>query len=641
MTGMSHEPMHAVPEVPEPPERISSRSASRSWILSLLDWFLSESMRIASPSELVRSRVRVGATLVLLVLALSYLVVVPVSTPTIAASLIALGWAASLLVSRKARSHTMPAVLLCASSVVGFLIVVFLSPRPYIGIHTGHMLVPALAVYLMGPRLAGILTGLFALGLGVLHPLYFMHVASLHHLLLDPDYLPIRVSAAIALLGAWAVGSLHSTARDEAQATLEHTLKNLRDSERKLSSLIASTDDPIISMDTQGRVLTANAAAHRIYKKRFGRPLEMGQHLVNPTDPSLMTLWRPRMEQVLQGHTLHFEQEQQLEDSRIAFDIRINPILGDGGKAVGFTLVARDVTHHKEAEARLGEMHRTLLDVSRQAGMAEISTGVLHNVGNTLNSVNVSTGLLAELLDTSRVAGLGKAAQLLQKHLPDLGTFLTTDPQGKRLPEYFLGLSEQLVNEHEALAKEVQALTTNVDHIKAIISMQQQQARAVGTIEQLQVPQLIDEALRLHAISLERLGISVQREYAEVPPIHADRHKLLQILVNLLTNARHALVESARQDRRLTIRVQLASGGQRLLIEVADNGMGIAPENLPRLFTQGFTTKLTGHGFGLHISALTAAEMKGQLRGTSLGLGLGATFSLELPLQVEQAQAAS
>jgi PAS domain S-box-containing protein len=633
--------MYVVPEVPEPPELSRARPASRSWLLRLLDSFLSESMRNAPPSELVRSRVRVGATIVLIVSALSYLVVVPVSTPTIAASLLALGWAASLLVSRKARSHTMPAVLLCASAVLGFLIIVFLSPMPYLGIHMGHMLVPALAVYLMGPRLAGILTGLFALGLGVLHPLYFMHVASLNHVPLDHDYLPLRISGAIVLLGAWAVGSLHSTARDEAQATLEHTLKNLRDSERKLSTLIKSTDDPIVSMDLQGRVLTANAAALRIYKKSFGRPLAMGQHLVDPADSSLMTLWRPRIEQVLQGHTLHFEQEQELDDSRIALDIRINPIFGDEGKAVGFTLVARDITHRKEAEARLGEMHRTLLDVSRQAGMAEISTGVLHNVGNTLNSVNVSTGLLSEMLDRSRVAGLARAAQLLQGHLPDLGTFLTTDPQGKRLPEYFLSLSEHLVKEHEALSKEVRSLTESVDHIKAIISMQQQQARAVGTVEQLQVPQLIDEALRLHAISLERLGISVQREYAEVPPIHADRHKLLQILVNLLTNARHALTESARQDRRLTIRVQLAPGGQRLLIEVADNGVGIAPENLPRLFTQGFTTKATGHGFGLHISALTAAEMKGQLRGTSQGPGLGATFSLELPLQVEQAQAAS
>jgi PAS domain S-box-containing protein len=583
----------------------------------------------------------VGATLFLLVFDLSYVLVVPVSTPTVAASLLALGWAATLLMARKARSHSVPAVLLCASNVLGFLTVVFLSPRPYIGIHTGHMLVPALSVYLMGPRLAGILTGLFALGLGVLHPLYFMHFASLAQLSLEPNYLPIRISAGIALLGSWAVGSLHSTARDEAQATLEHTLKDLRDSERKLNSLIESTDDLIVSMDTQGRVLTANAAARRIYQKRFGGPLENGQHLVDPANPLLMKAWQPRLDRVLQAHSLHFEEEQELDDSRIALDIRINPILGDGGKVMGLTLFARDITHRKEAEARLGEMHRTLLDVSRQAGMAEMATGVLHNVGNTLNSVNVSTGLLAELLHKSRVTGLAKAAQLMREHTPDLGAFLTTDPQGKKLPGYFLTVSEHLVEEREALSKELRSLADSVDHIKAIVSMQQQQARAVGTVERIQVPRLIDEALRLHAVSLERLGISVVREYAEVPPIQADKHKLLQILVNLLTNARQALVESPRPDRRLTIRVQLAPDGQRLLIEVADNGVGISPANLTRLFSQGFTTKARGHGFGLHISALTAIEMKGQLRGTSPGPGQGATFSLELPLQFEQAQASS
>ncbi len=639
MTGTSHPAMHSVPEAPEPPKLRGTSPGARSWLLRLLDSFLSESLRGSSPSELVRGRVLVGATLFLLVFDLSYVLAVPVSTPTIAAVIIALGWAAALLVARKARSHTVPAVLLCASNVLGFLIVVFLSSRAYIGIHTGHMLVPALAVYLMGPRQAGLLTALFALGLGLLHPLYFMNFGFGAQMSLDPDYLPIRISAGVALLGSWAVGSLHSTARDEAQASLERTLKELRDSERKLSSLIESTDDLIVSMDTQGCVLTANAAALHFYQKRFGRLLEQGRHLIDPTNPYLMKAWQPRMDQVLQGHTVHFEED--LGDSHIALDIRINPILEEGGKVVGLTLVARDITQRKEAEARLGEMHRTLLEVSRQAGMAEIATGVLHNVGNTLNSVNVSTGLLAETLQGSRVTSLTKAAQLLREHAPDLGTFLATDPRGKNFPDYLLSLSELLVRERDAMSQELRALNSSVDHIRAIVSTQQRQARGRGTLEQLEVPQLIDEALRLHAISLERLGISVERQYAEVPPLHADRHKLLQILVNLLTNARHALVESPRLDRRLTIRVRLVDGEERLLIEVSDNGVGIAPENLPRLFTQGFTTKETGHGFGLHISALTAADMKGQLRASSPGPSHGATFTLELPLHADQEQAAS
>jgi C4-dicarboxylate-specific signal transduction histidine kinase len=167
--------------------------------------------------------------------------------------------------------------------------------------------------------------------------------------------------------------------------------------------------------------------------------------------------------------------------------------------------------------------------------------------------------------------------------------------------------------------------------------MQQQHARGAGTLEQVPVPQLIDEALRLHSGSFERQGIRIEREYSDVPALQVDRHKLLQILVNLLGNARHALIDSSQQDKRLRIRVRPAGDAERLAIEVADNGVGIAPEHLPRLFTQGFTTKKTGHGFGLHISALAAQEMRGHLSCQSAGPGQGATFTLELPVRGETA----
>jgi signal transduction histidine kinase len=109
--------------------------------------------------------------------------------------------------------------------------------------------------------------------------------------------------------------------------------------------------------------------------------------------------------------------------------------------------------------------------------------------------------------------------------------------------------------------------------------------------------------------------------------------------MNLLTNARHALVDSGAQDKRLSIRVRQAPEGQHLVVEVVDNGVGIAPENMLRMFTQGFTTKKTGHGFGLHISALAATEMKGRLTCTSPGVGQGATFTLELPMRGQEGQA--
>lgn len=130
MTGTSHQAVHAAPEVPKPPAPHSARPEARSWLLRLLDSFLSESLRSGSPSELVRSRVLVGSTLFLLVFDLSYVLAVPVSPATIVASIVALGWAVVLVIARKARSHTSPAVLLCTSNVLGFLTALFPPPGP-------------------------------------------------------------------------------------------------------------------------------------------------------------------------------------------------------------------------------------------------------------------------------------------------------------------------------------------------------------------------------------------------------------------------------------------------------------------------------------------------------------------------------
>jgi signal transduction histidine kinase len=368
------------------------------------------------------------------------------------------------------------------------------------------------------------------------------------------------------------------------------------------------------------------------YRVMFGQEPVLGQLLFDPGAVGLPEQWGPRLAQVLSGQRLQFEEEAEVAGAPITVDVRLCPILGEDGQVTGITLFSRDITARKQAEARLGEMHRTLVDVSRQAGMAEVATGVLHNVGNTLNSVNISANVVTDKLRGLHLSGLSRAVEMLEAHAGDLGAFMTSDEKGKQLPVYLRKLSRRLGAEQKGLLSEMQALNEGVDHIKAIVTMQQKHARAVGTREQLPVPQLIDEVLRLHAGSLERGSISIERDYASVPAVHIDRHKLMQILVNLLSNARHALEASSRPDKLLMIRVRTSEDSQFLRIDVSDNGKGISPEHLPRLFSQGFTTRREGHGFGLHISALAAEEMEGRLSGTSPGPGQGATFTLELPL---------
>jgi C4-dicarboxylate-specific signal transduction histidine kinase len=293
---------------------------------------------------------------------------------------------------------------------------------------------------------------------------------------------------------------------------------------------------------------------------------------------------------------------------------------------------AQDVTERKRAEDELEKVHKQLLDTSRQAGMAEVATGVLHNVGNVLNSVSVSATLVADSLRRSKLPNLAKATALMCEHAADLGTFITSDPKGRQLPGYFGQLTDHLTSEHESVLKEVELVKKNIEHIKDIVAAQQSFAKVSGLTEVVQVTDLVEDALRMNASSLARHDVQVFREYeAHVPEINVEKHKVLQILINLVRNAKGACDESGRADKQVTLRV--TNGDGRVTIAVMDNGIGIPPENLTRIFNHGFTTKKDGHGFGLHSGALAAKEIGGSLSVHSDGPSKGARFTLELPCQ--------
>jgi signal transduction histidine kinase len=301
------------------------------------------------------------------------------------------------------------------------------------------------------------------------------------------------------------------------------------------------------------------------------------------------------------------------------------------GEIIGTFGTSRDITDLKNAEAKLVETHKQLLETSRQAGMAEIATNVLHNIGNVLNSVNVSASLVVDNVKKSKAASLAKVAAMLREHEHDLGTFITSDAKGRQLPVYLGQLSEQLLTDQKTTVHELDLLVKNIEHIKDIVTMQQSYARVSGVKEIINLRELVEDSLRMNAGALVRHRVEVIREFQDVPLINIDKHRVLQILVNLIRNAKHACQESDRADRRLTVRV--ANGEGRIKISVADNGIGIPPENLTRIFNHGFTTRKNGHGFGLHSGALAAKEMGGSLAVQSEGLGKGSNFTLELPVQ--------
>ncbi len=295
------------------------------------------------------------------------------------------------------------------------------------------------------------------------------------------------------------------------------------------------------------------------------------------------------------------------------------------------TALQHEIAQRQHAEAEREHLQQQLLDSSRQAGKAEMATGVLHNVGNVLNSVNVSAHLLSEQLYQSEVTRLFQANAVIQDHATQLGTFFSDDERGQHFPRFFSALAHKLEAEHEAFVGELASLRHNVEHIKEIIRLQQLSARMSGIQEDIDLLSLVEHALKTLDVSLFHTHLEVVCEGDQVLRLFTDKHKVLQIPVNLIANAKHALIHANRDHPCLTLRIFHPTTA-RAAVEVIDNGVGIARDHLTRIFQHGFTTKPDGHGFGLHSSALAAQELGGALTVHSEGPGCGATFRLELPL---------
>jgi signal transduction histidine kinase len=298
----------------------------------------------------------------------------------------------------------------------------------------------------------------------------------------------------------------------------------------------------------------------------------------------------------------------------------------------------KELAERRASEARVAALSKELLDTSRRAGMAEVATGVLHNVGNVLNSVNVSASLVCDRVRLMKVEGPSKSARLLHE--------ATDRSKLTSLGHYLSRLGGSLSDDRQFVLEELTSLVKHIEHIKGIVSRQQAFASTTsGVQEEVRPADVFEDALRLSSDSFRRSDIEVVREYGEVPALLCERHRLLEVLVNLVTNACHALEESARDGKRLTARIGLVAGGDggrdgKLRFQVVDTGVGIPAESLTSIFGYGFTTKKGGHGFGLHTSALSAQEMGGVLHAASDGPGEGATFTLEVPLRASVSLAA-
>ncbi len=432
-------------------------------------------------------------------------------------------------------------------------------------------------------------------------------------------------------------------------AALAHGINHVAERLRSLVALQASTVEKsnfinnvvesmvatLIVVDREARIRALNQATVELLGYQAEELVGKSSSLICVADGFHLT--STRLEQLL-GHG-------SMRDHEVAFlskDNRHIPVSLSGsaikdsqGRITGYVCIGTDITQRKQAETEKQKLNSQLVATSRQAGMAEVATGVLHNVGNVLNSINVSASVVEDTLRKSKVSMLKQVADLLAGHAADLGAFMTRDERGRLVPSYLTKLAAHLAEEQAGLLGELKTLTSHVGHVKDIISLQQSISRTAGVVEPVALRDLLENALQMVAAIVSKYHIDVVREYTEVPQVRTDKHKVLQILVNLVTNAMDAMKETVEaRDGRLVVRIGRHRPDPRCLrVEVEDNGVGISPENLARIFTHGFTTKKKGHGFGLHSSVLAARELQGSLTAASPGPGGGATFTLVLPVE--------
>ncbi|WP_224242471.1 trifunctional serine/threonine-protein kinase/ATP-binding protein/sensor histidine kinase [Hyalangium gracile] len=286
----------------------------------------------------------------------------------------------------------------------------------------------------------------------------------------------------------------------------------------------------------------------------------------------------------------------------------------------------------EERTRELKQAQTQLVDTARAAGMAEIASNVLHNVGNVLTSAVINLEQMRAVVATSRIDRAAQLASMLKEHGDDLVSFLTKDPRGRVLPGYFAALTDELLNERTQLRMNMYEMGLHIEHIHAIVRVQQDYAKTSLILDEWDLAQLIEDSLRFQLAALQRHGVSVQREFASLPRVRVDKHKVLQILINLISNAKYAMDDAPEGQRTLCVRLELPQGNL-VRIQVVDSGRGFTPDVRRQLFAHGFTTRKEGHGFGLHSSALAAQAMGGRLLLESEGLGKGATATLELPIQ--------
>lgn len=397
-----------------------------------------------------------------------------------------------------------------------------------------------------------------------------------------------------------------------------------------LFDLIEHANESFFAIDPfSGLIIEANSTAARClgYTRQ-----KLRQATVQDIEMKLETLdtWRAHSEALKErDEGMVIEGIHQRKDGS-SFPVEVYTRYVERNDRSYIIACARDITKRKQAEARLAEAKAALLEASRKAGMADVASSILHNVGNVLNSLIVNTVQLGERVQNSEVSTLLQVKELIKKHSDNLEDFVQSNPKSVKLLRLVERVADSMVIEQKLIQEGVNSVKNHLEHIRSIVARQQEHARAAGVVEELPLEKVVEDAIEIGCGEFASLGIRLVRSFYPTDMVKIDRNKVVEILVNLVSNAKHAVLAQSGGDKLVEILLRLPTPDMAEIC-VKDNGIGLAPDHLSKIFEQGFTTKPQGNGLGLHASAIGAKQMGGTLSCKSQGLGQGASFSLTIP----------
>ena len=289
----------------------------------------------------------------------------------------------------------------------------------------------------------------------------------------------------------------------------------------------------------------------------------------------------------------------------------------------------------KKVEERTKELRQSqdlAIKNAHAAGMAEISSQILHNIGNVTNSVNISLGTIKTKLTNSKLEKLFKVYEMLKENEANLESFFQNDLRAPLIGNYIIGITEQLKSEQDIFNNEIGELYKKINLIKGIIYQQQEYAKGSSFFELSNLKEMIFEAFSIQENFLKKHQTTFQINHDEnIPLVPLQRTKFYHILINIIKNAAEAMENTPIENRSIMISTKKLN--DYAIVSISDNGCGMEKNILDNIFVHGFTTKKDGHGFGLHFCANAIKEMNGDLIVESQGTNKGSTFTIKLKLK--------